>query len=155
MRKEWCKIQSIIAFVNISSCPIMVCHLSKVKLLVKIVEHFVYRISINWKNNFASSGLISLNPTTSITSNLYLKNNFIFLSNVPSWLAVLNEWIGSEPEVENSIIFASSVHPPHSWEWTKSRKSNDFRFVCPPPHSWVGLKQVIKTQIETTQPLRF
>lgn len=40
-------------------------------------------------------------------------------------------------------------------EWARSRKSVDFRFVCPPPHSWVGIKLVIKTEFDTTQPLRF
>ena len=58
-------------------------------------------------------------------------------------------------KVENWVIFRFVGLPPHCWEWPRSRKSNDFRFVCSPPHSWVGLKQVIKTQIETTQPLRF
>ena len=47
-------------------------HLSNDILEVKIVERLLYLLSINWKNNLASNGLISLNPTSSIINNLYL-----------------------------------------------------------------------------------
>lgn len=43
------------ALVIISSLPNICGHLSKEILLVKIVDRFVYRISINWKNNLACS----------------------------------------------------------------------------------------------------
>ena len=74
---------SKIALVIISSLLNIYGHLSNVILLVNIVDLFVYLISINWKNNFDSSGLISLNPTSSIINSLYLKNCLTFLSNVP------------------------------------------------------------------------
>lgn len=60
------------ALVIISSLPNICGHLSNEILLVKIVERLVYLKSINWKNNLASSGDISLNPTSSMTSSLYL-----------------------------------------------------------------------------------
>ena len=64
---EWCNILSSIALVIISSLPSICGHLSNVILLVKTVDFFVYLKSINWKNSLASSGLISLKPTSSIT----------------------------------------------------------------------------------------
>ena len=76
--------RSKIAFVIISSLPRMSDHLSNVMLLVKMVGRLVYLKSMSWKKSFASKGEISLNPTSSIINNLYLKKCFTRLSKVPS-----------------------------------------------------------------------